>query len=104
MHTKKTSHAKFNKLPVVDISGLYASALRDRQAAAVELDRAARDAGFLFVVGHRIPEDDIQALISSAKAYFAQSEYVKRQNYIGYSKNHSGYVPMGEERFYGRHG
>ncbi len=34
-----------------------------------------------------------------AESYFAQDENQKMQNYIGLSKNHSGYVPIGEEQF-----
>lgn len=94
-------HTAFQTLPVVDVSGLGSSDPSQRQAAAEQLGQAARDAGFLYVVGHGIPTDYTERLIARTRAYFALPHAEKMRQYIGHSVNHSGYVPEGEERFYG---
>ncbi|MET0542686.1 MAG: 2-oxoglutarate and iron-dependent oxygenase domain-containing protein [Variovorax sp.] len=92
-------HTAFQALPVVDITSLYSSKLDERRHAADQLGRAARDAGFFHLTGHRVNASSIEALVARAKAYFAQPHEEKMRNYIGDSANHSGYVPEGEERF-----
>lgn len=99
---KQTSpHTAFKELPIVDVSGLFSESKSARQFAAAALDRAAREAGFLYLTGHGISEASVDALKQSAKYFFSQPESVKNSVYIGDSVNHSGYVPMGEEQFYG---
>lgn len=98
---KTTIHTAFKQLPIVDISGLYSNDPARRAEAAAKLGQAARDAGFLYVVGHRVPEEKTARLIDCARRYFAQPFEDKMRDYIGTSHNHSGYVPEGEEQFYG---
>jgi len=101
MPQTRSPHTAFQHLPVVDVSGLYALDLATRQATARALGEAARDAGFLYITGHGVPEALTQRLIQRAEAYFAQPLADKMATYIGLSSNHSGYVPQGEEQFYG---
>jgi len=63
--------------------------------------QACRDAGFLYLTGHRVSPELIQGLRAQAAAFFAQSSEQKLAHYIGLSHNHRGYVPPGEEVFYG---
>ena len=94
------SHA-FDAIPTIDISGLYDPDVRVRQRTADALGQAATDVGFLYVRGHRIPATLSDSLIECAQAYFARDAAAKQRDYIGLSDNHSGYVPEGEEQFYG---
>jgi isopenicillin N synthase-like dioxygenase len=98
-------HAAFERLPIVDISGLYDDALDQRMATAAQLDRAAREAGFFYVTGHRVTRAMQAALIAQAKAFFAAPVDWKMRYYIdqsiGASIAHRGYVPEGEEVFAG---
>ncbi|GAB2179932.1 oxidoreductase [Denitratisoma sp. agr-D3] len=96
-----TVHTAFQKLPVVDVSLLFSPDLDQRRQAAQALGRAAREVGFLYVVGHGVSPALIENLVACAKAYFAQPLAQKMADYIGHSHNHSGYVPEGEEQFYG---
>lgn len=89
-------------LPVIDISGLYSDALEDRLAVAVEMGAAARDSGFFYIRGHHIGADLRCTLLAETKAFFALPLDEKMRTYIGQSSNHSGYVPQGEEAFYGQ--
>lgn len=92
-------HTAFKELPLVDISMLFSSDFAERQQAAKALGSAARDAGFLYIVGHGVPQHLIENLETRTRAYFAQSYAQKMQDYIGDSANHSGYVPEGEEQY-----
>jgi isopenicillin N synthase-like dioxygenase len=100
LHPSST-HTAFQALPEVDISGLYAEDSRARTTAAKELDRACREAGFFYLLGHGVPDGLITRLLSQAQSFFALSAEQKAELYIGKSPNHRGYVPPGEEVFYG---
>lgn len=97
---EKTVHKAFTELPVVDISLLFSDDIDERQLAADSLDKAVRDTGFLYLKGHQITPSLINNLKEVVKEYFKQDEESKMENYIGFSKNHSGYVPIGEEKYY----
>jgi|TARA_R100000005_G_scaffold83854_1_gene51755 isopenicillin N synthase-like dioxygenase len=99
--TATPTHAAFQSLPVVDVTGLRSDNPALRQQAAAALGDAARRAGFLYITGHGISSDLIQRFRQRAAEFFAQDHGVKMQSYIGYSRNHSGYVPEGEEQLYG---
>ncbi|MEZ2903590.1 isopenicillin N synthase family dioxygenase [Acinetobacter terrestris] len=89
-------------LPLVDISKLQSSALSDRLEVAAALDKACKEVGFLYLKAEQFNFEYVQDLIQVTKAYFEQDLALKMQRYIGLSKNHSGYVPVGEEQFSGQ--
>jgi isopenicillin N synthase-like dioxygenase len=86
-------------LPLVDISLLSSPELQDRLTVAHALDQACKDVGFLYLTGEQFKPELFQKLYHTAQQYFAQDTAIKMQHYIGLSENHSGYVPIGEERF-----
>jgi isopenicillin N synthase-like dioxygenase len=92
----------FTTLPVIDISDVYAPDAAKRQKVADEMGAAARDSGFFYIKGHPIGREKRDRLLAATKAYFARPEDQKMLSYIGNSTNHSGYVPRGEESFYGQ--
>jgi isopenicillin N synthase-like dioxygenase len=94
------THKAFTELPIVDISLLFSENESNRAVTAKILDKAAREVGFFYLKGHQIPPDLINNLKEVVKEYFDQDEEDKMSSYIGLSKNHSGYVPIGEEGFY----
>lgn len=85
-------------LPLIDISMLTSSQIEDRLSVACELDRACTEAGFLYIRGAQLDGALFRRLVERAKAYFALDPDTKMKSYIGHSKNHSGYVPVGEEQ------
>lgn len=95
------THTGFDRLPVVDVSGLYSDSLDARLATARVLDRAARDAGFFYVTGHQVTRAQQVTLVDQAKQFFRAPEAWKMRYYIGNSRAHRGYVPEGEEVFAG---
>lgn len=88
-------------LPRVDVSGLASPERGARMAVARALDDAARTHGFFYVEGHGVEKALCSGLMQAAAEFFALPETVKRGYYIGDSSNHRGYVPPGEEVFYG---
>jgi isopenicillin N synthase-like dioxygenase len=91
----------FERIPLVDIATLFGPDRAAKLATAREMARAASDVGFLYVTGHGIPPALIRALETRAAEFFALPLAVKQSYYIGKSRAHRGYVPVGEERFYG---
>jgi len=91
----------FTAIPIVDIEGLRLGDAAAKRRVADELARAARDVGFIYITGHGVPQALFDGLIGAAKAFFALPLDRKMEVYIGKSTNHRGYVPEGEEVFYG---
>jgi isopenicillin N synthase-like dioxygenase len=91
-----TTLSSFQQIPVVNVSGLYGSA-EDQRAVAVELGKAAREVGFLYVTGSDVGQDLFDDLLAVTKEFFALPIEKKMNVYIGNSSNHRGYVPIGEE-------
>lgn len=87
----------FTSVPVVDIAALGSGDPAAEAATIAALGRAASEVGFLHVTGHGLAPAVIERLQAAARRFFAQSEGIKRQTYIGRSTNHRGYVPEGEE-------
>ena len=86
-------------LPLVDISQLSSPHLEDRLKVAEAIDQACKNVGFLYLRGEQFNTEIFTKLYETTRQYFALDENIKMQNYIGLSENHSGYVPIGEERF-----
>lgn len=97
----KHPHGAFERLPVIDISGLYSSRLDDRLQVAQAIGAAARDAGFFYIVGHPVGRGLRAGLVEQARRFFALPLDEKMRTYIGKSTSHRGYVPEGEEVFAG---
>lgn len=91
----------FTSIPLVDIAGLRSDDAAERARVAQALGAAARSVGFIYVTGHGIAQEKFDALLATAKAFFALPLAEKMKVYIGHSTNHRGYVPEGEEVFYG---
>ena len=91
----------FRELPSVDVAGLYSGDPARRREAGLALGKAARETGFFYLTGHRVPEASIQRLLAQSRRFFALSSEAKLAYHIGLSSNHRGYVPPGEEVFYG---
>ena len=62
------SASAFKSISVVDIGGLYREKAADRQKAADELCRGAREVGFLYITGHRLDPRLMTDLSRKSKA------------------------------------
>ncbi|WP_339613890.1 2-oxoglutarate and iron-dependent oxygenase domain-containing protein [uncultured Parvibaculum sp.] len=91
----------FREIPLVDISGLGDTDPARHAKTVEDIRKAASQVGFLYVSGHGIPAETIARLRAATEAFFARPQDEKMKVYIGNSRNHRGYVPEGEEVFYG---
>jgi isopenicillin N synthase-like dioxygenase len=91
----------FSRIPVIDISDLIAHGAEMSSETVDRIADAARHVGFFSVTGHGCPAPVSARMIAQAKAFFALPFEEKMRVYIGNSRNHRGYVPIGEEVFAG---
>jgi len=87
----------FSSVPVVDVSGLFSPDPAQRRAVAEEVGRAAREVGFLQIIGTGVPESLFDDLLDVTQRFFSLPEQEKMRTWIGRSDCHRGYVPEGEE-------
>jgi isopenicillin N synthase-like dioxygenase len=87
----------FTSVPIVDISGLGSPDRAERERVAAEIGKAARDVGFLYVSGAGLDEALFDHMLAATKEFFALPVEEKMRSYIGLSRCHRGYVPVGEE-------
>jgi isopenicillin N synthase-like dioxygenase len=91
----------FREIPVVDVSQLLLGPSSSWGQTVSELGKAAREVGFLYVSGHGVSQKLFDDLLEVTKQFFDLPMERKMDVYIGKSRNHRGYVPIGEEVFYG---
>ena len=90
----------FQSVPVIDISGLRSADRAERERVAAELGAAAREVGFFYISGTAVSDELFDRLLDATKQLFALPVDEKMKSYIGLSRCHRGYVPVGEEGFY----
>ena len=92
-----TGMTSFTSVPIVDVSGLRSSDAAERARVASELGTAAREVGFFYISGSGIDESRFDRMLTATKEFFALPIEEKMRSYIGLSRCHRGYVPVGEE-------
>jgi isopenicillin N synthase-like dioxygenase len=92
-----TGMTSFTSVPIVDVSGLRSSDAAERARVATELGTAAREVGFFYISGSGIDESRFDRMLAATKEFFALPLEEKMRSYIGLSRCHRGYVPVGEE-------
>lgn len=97
MSGNASSLAAFNSVPVIDISGLRSEQREERERVAAEIGTAAREVGFFYISGSGIDESAFERMLAATKEFFALPLEEKMRSYIGLSRCHRGYVPVGEE-------
>ena len=87
-----------NALPIIDIAPLYADDALAWPAVAEQIDRACRDWGFFYIVGHPIGSERIDALLNAAKRFFALPADDKLKIDITQTAHHRGYGAIATEQ------
>jgi len=90
---------EFERIPLVDVGALAGGDAASRLAVAREIGRACEQVGFLYVCNHGVAAALVEALVRQTREFFALPQRAKLRYYIGNSRNHRGYVPVGEEVF-----
>jgi isopenicillin N synthase-like dioxygenase len=93
----KTGSTSFTSVPIVGISGLRSSEPSERKRVSAEIGKAAREVGFLYISGSGIDEARFDRMLAATKEFFALPIEEKMRSYIGLSRCHRGFVPVGEE-------
>jgi isopenicillin N synthase-like dioxygenase len=83
--------------PVVDVAAFAAGDPAARAGVARQLGAALEKTGFVAVVGHGIPEADIQATYDAVKEFFAVPLAEKMSLVLGERAKTCGYLPIGIE-------
>ncbi len=102
MSSSARQSASFQSLPIVDVSALVSGDAAGLDETVESLRRAASEVGFAYVTGHGVSAARVAELERVAREFFALPAAAKLEYYIGRSSNHRGYVPPGEEVFYGQ--
>ncbi|MEJ2801065.1 2-oxoglutarate and iron-dependent oxygenase domain-containing protein [Comamonadaceae bacterium PP-2] len=81
-------------LPIVDLSDTFESEAGAARVAR-QIDAISRQHGFLYVVGHRVPEEWIATQFKASRRFFSLPETEKNRLHIERSTALRGYDPMG---------
>lgn len=84
-------------VPIVDLQPWFDGDETHRAAVAAALDHACRTVGFLQVVGHRVPDAVVQAMLEATAAFFALPAAAKRQWVSPSPEINRGYAARGAE-------
>jgi isopenicillin N synthase-like dioxygenase len=84
-------------LPLIDVSCVRGHDAGAKRAAASAIDAAARELGFLAVVGHGVPDSLFAAAMDKAREFFALPETAKRACARPSREESRGYAAMGGE-------
>ena len=81
-------------IPIVDFANAFSGDPEARKAVAWEVHKAARDTGFFYLTGHRVPRETLERQLAFARLFFAQPAEKKLEIRIDKSSNMRGYDPM----------
>jgi isopenicillin N synthase-like dioxygenase len=85
-------------IPIIDVAGLRSPHVRERQAVAGAMGRAARDIGFLYVVNHGLPVPLLHGAFEAARVLFDLPPEQKQALDIRHSPHNRGYAGVGTEQ------
>ncbi len=83
-------------VPVVDLAPSFGGEAEARARVAGEIDRAYRDVGFMYVVGHGVERGRIEAAFEASRAFHAQPAEAKRA--VAMNRWHRGYMGYASSR------
>ena len=87
-----TERGAFSEIPQLDVSSLYGSDQAAIERTASALRSHLETTGFLYVVGHPIPVEQIEAVREMSRRFFALPEAEKGRLLI--NRNFRGYLPF----------
>jgi isopenicillin N synthase-like dioxygenase len=90
--------ADFRDIPIIDMAPLHAGS--GAHAVGVQIDAAARSAGFFYVRDHGVPQALLDAVFAASREFFAMPERLKAEAAV--DRLHRGYIGPGQARMYGK--
>ena len=88
----------FSSIPVIDISPMFSSSLKERQQLASQVGKACRGVGFFYAQNHNVPEALISRTFKAVEDFFRLPLEEKMQCHIHKSPALRGYEPLFETR------
>jgi isopenicillin N synthase-like dioxygenase len=88
------------EVPIIDLASLVAGTSGAAAAIGREIDRAATNLGFFYVLNHGVAPATIAAANDVARRFFSLPLEEKRRSAV--NRLHRGYIEPGEARMYGR--
>ncbi|MBL8378271.1 MAG: isopenicillin N synthase family oxygenase [Burkholderiales bacterium] len=82
-------------VPIIDLGPAAGGGLAGRMAVAREIDAACRATGFFQIVNHGVPPAQCEAILESARAFFAMPMDAKLEVAMSRSPANRGYEPLG---------
>ncbi len=87
-----TQHRDFNAIPILDVSKLRDGSLAGVTSVAAELRDYLENVGFLYIKGHDVPRQSVEAVREAGKRFHALPLEEKLK--IKMDKNFRGYIPI----------
>lgn len=90
--------ARFDEIPLIDVSGMFSSDLDDRNAVAQSIHNAATNNGFFYIKNHGISSSTIRTAYESSLEFFRQAVEVKELVNAKRSPTFNGWKPPQTQR------
>ena len=87
-----TQHRDFNAIPILDVSKLRDGSLAGVTSVAAELRDYLENVGFLYIKGHDVPRQSVEAVREAGKRFHTLPLEEKLK--IKMDKNFRGYIPI----------
>jgi isopenicillin N synthase-like dioxygenase len=87
-----TDRGDFSAIPVVDVAPLFGGGEAGLRAVAEDLRDHLEKVGFVYIAGHNVPHDSIEAVREQGRRFFALPDEDKLKLKI--DKNFRGYLPF----------
>ncbi len=97
----RTVQAGAYQLPLVDVAAAFSPDPVARRSLAIALGEHCRNTGFFLVENHGISERLLSRARREIDQFFGLPNDLKAAIHISRSRNHRGYVPVGEENALG---
>ncbi|MGX9419354.1 isopenicillin N synthase family dioxygenase [Vibrio sp. WJH972] len=86
------------QLPIIDISPLNSDHKEDWAPVIAQIDKACRELGFFYVIGHGIPNTQFEHMKATASDFFSLPIAEKKKISIENSENHRGWGALNAEQ------
>ena len=83
-------------IPIIDLSSMLGDCLTERQAIAAEVDRSAKEVGFMYITNCGIAPETVSAVMETARRFF-QKEPAAKSLYPFDQELNFGYHGLGTE-------
>jgi isopenicillin N synthase-like dioxygenase len=92
------THIALEEIPIIDVGDLASDDRTKIDAVGAQMREAAERIGFFYVRNHGVAPDLVERVYAASRAFFAQSEAVKRA--VTINDLHRGFLSVGGAKMY----